>query len=424
MRRRFIALLAHILPFMMVGSAFGQLGTVWVNFGGQVVNHYPNPANATPPTTFNGFSLQAGATSMFGTLTDAADLAGVQTAIVNHLVTDYAGFGANFTLAQPGAGNYHTLVVGNPNGGDATNLYGQTDTIDFRHKTLSHTVGVSVTAHSNHAAPGGGWTAAAVAQVIANTASHELGHSFGLVHSDVVSRFTDTGGAVAAKQAAVQANEQMVKTPDNTNFFANLGFGRYSGMKLDISANGINVEDEAGAAIFRTAAQADPVRAGEAGATVAAGTALVPDAKSRVTVVGNFAAADTDVFTFNGTLGQRVTAEAFSITIAHRIANTVDMFNLELIDSLGAVFATAGPGSSNVNAGEFDGLNGADTESRSLLFEFTLPKNDTWGFRLTGAGGDAVGDYEFLAMLPEPGLAGLLGMAMLAAAGRRRVART
>lgn len=421
MRRRTLVLLAGIVPLLTPPLAFAGLGTVWVNFDGQVVNHYPNPANDTPPATFNGFSLQSGVTPLFGALTDAANLANVKTAIVAHLNTDYAGTGTTFTLAQPGAGSYHTLVIGNPNGGDTTNLYGQVDFIDFRHKTAAHVVGVSGTAHSNHAAPGGGWTEAAVAQVIANTASHELGHSYGLVHSDVISRFTDTAGAVGVKQTAVQTNEQMVKNPNNTNFFADLSFGRYSQVKLDVSSNGVNVQVEDGTAAFKTAALADPARAGEAGATVAAGMALTVDPNRRVTVLGNFAANDTDVFTFAGTTGQVVTGEAFSVTLAQRIANTVDMFNIDLIDSLGNVFATAGPGSSNINAGEFDGTSGVDTESRSLLFEFTLPKSDTWGFRLTGQGGDAVGDYEFFAIVPEPGGLVAASVLMLTLARRRRI---
>jgi hypothetical protein len=421
MRRKDLAQVARIVPWLVPSLVFGQLGTVWVNFNGQAVNHYPDPNTNTPPTTFNAFTLQQGTNSLFGTLTDAANLANVKTALVAHLNTDYAGTGTTFTLVQPGAGNYHTLVIGNPNGGDPTNLYGQVDFIDFRHKTLTHAVGVSVTAHANHAAPGGGWTEAAVAQVIANTASHELGHSFGLVHSDVISTFTDTAGAVGAKQTAVQGAEQMVKNPDNTNFFADLSFGRYSKLKLDISSGGVNVEIEDTTTAFKTAAQADPARAGDAGATVAAGTALNVDAKKRVTVLGNFGANDTDVFTFNGTTGQVVTGEAFSITLSQRIADTVDMFNIDLIDSLGNVFATAGPGSSNINAGEFDGTSGidTDTESRSLLFEFTLPKNDTWGFRLTGQGGDATGDYEFLAIVPEPATLSM-ALALLIAAPIRR----
>src|SRR3954454_11579228 len=96
--RSFAALAALVVVLLSAGQAQAALGNVWVNFAGQAVSHYPNPATSNPPTTFNAFTLQNGAASLFGALTDAADANNVKNAIVADLNADYAGFGATFTL--------------------------------------------------------------------------------------------------------------------------------------------------------------------------------------------------------------------------------------------------------------------------------------------------------------------------------------
>lgn len=399
------------------------LGTVWVNFGGQTVSHHPNPnGNMNTGTTFEPFTLVDGGYQLFGPLT-ASDDAAVRSGILDALNQDYAGYGANFTMTMPTSGSFHTLVIGNPLGGDQTNVYGRTDSTDFRHRKDFHTVSVSASAHANHAVPPEGWNVQNVSQWIGNSASRELARSFGLFSSDVVSTYAEFVGPAYLRMAEVQNNEIMAANPNSTVFVPNPQFGKFSRIKLDVAAYGINVQTEVGNAVFVTPGSTDVGRFGEAGDTMAAAVPLQLDSSKRVTVVGKFDRGDLyDVFSFNANAGDRVTAEAISMTIAGAREDFVPMeqLNLALLDASGNILANLAPGGSNVNNGELDGVFPADTESRTLLYDFAIPSTGTYGIRIGGFGAVPNGTYEMFVMVPEPGAMSLLAAAAIPLLRRRR----
>jgi hypothetical protein len=229
---------------------------------------------------------------------------------------------------------------------------------------------------------------------------------------------------------AVKQNEIMKAVQGDNEAFLNLAFGEYSATKFHINQDGINVQPEAGAAVFTAAFAADPGRNGDAGSTVGTGTALQVDVFGRVTALGSLSAIDTtDVFTFAGSLGQRIIAEVFSQTLSDadgasanfvgRIANPLDPV-IAIIDSLGnLVTGEEYNATSNLDG---DANSNGDAGSDSLIYNFVLPANGLFGLRVTARGvGDSIGDYELL-FIPEPTSAALLviGMGLLVGWRRRR----
>ncbi|MCB9844853.1 MAG: pre-peptidase C-terminal domain-containing protein [Phycisphaeraceae bacterium] len=398
-------ILAATVLTAVVGSASAQ--TVWVDFGG-TGGAATTPQGAITPLTA-GFYPGLG----------AGQTAALRQSVFTNLVNKYAGWGLNFVQANPG-GAFHHLVIGDT-GTNEQGALGIADEIDFRNKRAANTVSIVGRQHNPPVNPV--YTLPQVANMLATTAAHELGHVLGLNHNDVVSTFVGAGGG-GAGQAAVQANEVMtaVRTFNGANEFGWKTFGAYSQQKLHISTAGINVQDETGAAGFVLPAAADPARAGDAGGTVATGTPLAFDAFRRTTVLGTLN-NDVDVFTFNAAAGTRVTVEAFSQILTDtdgagpllgRIANAINPV-ISILNGAGAVIQAQ----QYSPATNFDGNFAGDFGSDAMIFQFAIPAAGQYAVQVAG-GADSVGQYELLVLVPAPGSLALAGLGGVLAIRRRR----
>ena len=397
------------IAFALCSSVCSAQQTIWLDYAG----------GATGTTMGNVNALTAG---YFPSIMPG-QTAALRNAITNVVTQDFGAFAAsvNIVTAMPAMGDFVRVAIGN-NASAGGGALGIANEIDFRNKRAANVVAVS---GENHLPAFGAMTTLSqIAQALGNTISHEVAHVLGLTHSAPISTFVAAGGGMAGG-AAVNANEIMAASATAANFFNNLSFGAYSRLKLDVGFGGVNVQPEVGMAVFTAPTDADPARAGDAGATVATGSALVPDAKGRATVLGTLSdSMDMDVFTFEGTMGQRVTFELFSQVLAPdpndatslgRIANPVDA-TIEIIDTMDAVIQMA----QYDMMLDIDGVAGADFGSDALIYNFTLPADGMYGILVRVNGADTTGDYELFAVIPSSGAITLLVVSGVLATRRRR----
>lgn len=289
---------------------------------------------------------------------------------------------------------------------------------------------VSVVANIHFIFPPTSSNLAGYGRLMANTAAHELGHVLGLVHSDPVSTFVGAGGGAAGRNAVqtseiMRANTFLYSSPDPQLQYNAVGFGAYSRKKITIATQGVNVQVENAAASMVFPAGTDPVRAGDAGSTMATARVMNFDTNDNDVALGSLN-NDTDIFKFTVPANTRVSAEVFSKIMNlgnanDRITNPIDSV-LEILDSTGAVIMTQQFNQQS----NFDGATvGATTVlkanfgSDSLIYNFLLANAGEYGVRVSG-GADAVGDYELYVTIPAPGSLALIMGGLIAAARRRR----
>ncbi len=423
---------------LIAAQASAQVGgTIWLNYAGGASGTPMGNLNAMDVSIFPGLG---------GTPVQiAANNAAVQAKILQYVQADYQPFSLNILAGADPGGTRSIVNIGNKPG-DLSEDYGVADQIDWRNKNFNNRIGVSLQAHFNFTLDNGNasngkdtgnvnYTTDRIARVLANTVSHEIGHILGLKHGDPISTYSSTAGNVAAKQAAVQANEFMTLAPKEANFYGSgLSFGEYSTTKLKGAASAsdlIKLQNEAGATGTSFPGGADPItRAGNTGATVSTGTLLLPDVNGRVDVLGQVGTGGptvADYFKFTGVAGMKVRADVFSQLLTFNppgapqdnvITDPIDPV-LELLRFDSGLNSDVVVGSSIFPAGgNWDGVGGDDVEGDAIMFDFQLPVNGLYAFRVydsnTGAGQG--GSYEMFVQIPEPtigiALLGLMPFAM------------
>ncbi len=407
-------------------AAFAQLGgTIYLNFGG----------GDTPLGTLNAID-----TSIFPGLNNTTDKTAVENKIVSRVQSDYNAFSLNITDVQPSGGDYITVTIGNKPG-DASTLFGVANSIDWRNKVFADpaaesSVGVSLQAHANingaKYSDNSNYSTSELGNVLANTVTHEIAHTLGLVHGDTVSTYASTAGTAAQKQAAVQSREFMTKSPDNTSFYAQgtLSFGAYSRLKLNVATHGIELENESGTHAMSYPGAADPIaRAGDTGKTLATATPLHVGADGYVSVLGNLSSSGAntiDYYAFHGVAGETIFGEVLSqrlvadpaqgdIPGADSLINDPISPRLQLLNGVGTVLRNNDYPDTNSN---FDGSGSDNVEGDALIYGYTLPATGTYYWAITDLSGGG-GDYE-LFTIPEPASATMLLLIGAALSTRRR----
>ncbi|MCK4341917.1 MAG: hypothetical protein KAY37_09370 [Phycisphaerae bacterium] len=154
---------------------------VWVNFGpGTDVKVHRRAGHSFP--AFDAATLDpdyAGATES------------MKAAILEVMREDYAGYNVVITSSDDGpppSGTYATIHIG----GDDERLLGLADNVDQYNANLGQTAVVYAEAFSDFRVMN--LTVEEMAQMIGNTASHELGHLLGLFHTTSPVDLMDTTG--------------------------------------------------------------------------------------------------------------------------------------------------------------------------------------------------------------------------------------
>jgi hypothetical protein len=428
MRLRVLLSVLLLACFASAPAAFAQLaGTVYLDFGG----------GDSPLGNLNAID-----TSIFPGLNNTTDKTAVKNKILSRVQSDYNAFSLNITDVLP-AGDHITVIIGNKPG-DTSTLFGVANSIDWRNKVFADpaaeaSVGISLEAHANintaKYSDNTNYSTTELGNVLANTVSHEIAHTLGLVHGDTVSTYASTAGTAAQKQTAVQSKELMTKNPNNTNFYSQgtLSFGAYSALKLNVAAHGIELENESGAHSLSSPGSVDPIaRTGDTGKTLATATPLHVGADGYVSVLGNLAAtgANTiDYYAFHGVAGETIFGEVLSqrlvadpdqgdIPGADSLINDPISPRLRLLNSVGAILQSNDYPDTNSN---FDGSGNDNVEGDALIYNFTLPATGTYYWTVNDLD-NAGGDYE-LFTVPEPASATILLLLAAALAMPRRMAR-
>jgi len=390
-------------------SAWAQLGgKVYIDFGGAT----NSPLGAVTPLSVAGFT---GLT--------AADLPALKAAIMTRLQTAFSTFDVTITDTVPFE-DYTRMTIGS-SAASTLNAFGVADEIDFRNKRKDNVGAVRTDLMTS--SPGFMQsTLANYAQMVANIAAHEIGHTLGLTHSDPISTFVASNGGGGAGVQSAEIMRSAVAAFNGTREYAPVSFGTYSRQKLVMSTQGVNVQTEGAAAAFLTPFTADPNRSGDAGSLIATARELNFDTNNNDVVLG-FVGGDSDCFKLTVPEGTFITAELFStILVAQqvplgvgRITTPIDAI-LQIVDSNNLVLATETYGSNL----DIDGVNGADNGTDKLIYRFAVPAAGTYGIRVRNAAqfGNG-GSYELYVNIPAPGSASILAFGGMAAARRRRVRR-
>jgi hypothetical protein len=385
-------------------TAHAQLaGTVWLDF-------VPNAPPAGYPTTATLGAETSFANAVRG-LNGLAGLTNAQMGIVEADVTSFvqsafAGMSINIISnagdpsqapSAPPAGTYSLVVLGNAAGGNAGTL-GLASQIDWRNLSFNDQIGLSVSAFNGFSVVSGNNFSGPpnvdnIAQALANTVSHEIGHVLGLVHTDPAATYAATAGTDAQKKTAVQNNDLMRAnvTSFNSAISTTTSFNSYSKLKLDVAAHGIQLENQAAQTAMGFPNTADPItETADTNVDFTNATPLIPGGNGLVNVLGRIQGsnlAGIDYYKFSGKAGTTVDFEIYSRGLEAetdngpgRIApgsdigsNTLVLVNSSNNEIVRSMFPTTAGGNTN-----YDGSASPNDYGDSLIYNVTLPANDTY----------------------------------------------
>lgn len=455
--RALVTVSAVVLPFVAFqNSAYAQLaGTVWIDF---VPNDppadYPTSATLGPETSFadavTGLNGLAGLTN--------AQIETVENDVTTIVRNDFGSLSINITSnagdpnavnpSAPPSGDYTTVVLGAAAGGNA-NVLGLASEIDWRNLNFNDSVGISVPAFNGFTLGGSDFEGPMagsddIAQALANTVAHEIGHVLGLVHTDAAATYSATPGTDAQKKTAVQNNDLMRA---NVTSFASAtstttAFNSYSQLKLSIAANGIMLENQAAETAMGQPNTVDPIsETADTNTSMTNALPLLTNGTGMVNVLGQMQSnniAGKDYFSFTGYAGQTVDFEVYALGLESesdnddgRIPNggsigTNELFLLTAGNNL--ITGSPYPMTADATGTNYDGSTRMgnpipNSYGDALIYNYSLTATGTYYVELDGS---RDGLYELFAVVPEPSSFVLAGLGVVACAGyifRRRAGK-
>jgi len=328
-----------------------------------------------------------------------------QTAILNQMAANYAGFDFQFTLQQPASEPYVTVYFNDtPIINGVAQPGGLSSEIDFRNLNLSTTIQVDV----NGLLGGAGQPPATSADFVAMSAtiaSHEVGHTAGLIHLD---SFGPIGFGIhnppganqflppyPGPQAAWQSTSDIMASPAavGSTLFDTLNspyFGARDDVSLAFIEDGTVVNEQTPAPTSMAAAQPVTLYPMAVPNTIARGfDAGKVFSVAAVDVVGSIQASNgmsqSDYYSFQGRAGDLINMQVYSYYLT-RITDPVDT-ELSVYDSSGNLV--------QYYSGTAFNDDGFETADASII-DLTLPSTGTYYVKLGSYSPTETGNYELL----------------------------
>lgn len=325
----------------------------------------------------------------------------------------WLGFNANFTESNPG-GLFETLRLGATGGGSGT--YGQAERLDWRNRFKDDIANIYL-ANFGNIMSSTTYTRAQnldrIANGIAGTSSHELGHNTGLQHCDCYGQNNINapgyGGIVGQQNDAIMATGSTGLSSVRRGLPRS--FNPHELLKLEFAEGfaptlGTTINEQVGDHSSIATAQ------------VVNGNWMPISMKAAVNVDGRIATAgQLDYYRFEATAGSLLSGNTYS-----------SFWESDTVDTVVSLYNSAGTLLTSNNNIQFSGNSfnsGVGTYSNdSWVMNYVATYTGTYYFSVAGTGSNSLGDYEFLMSgmnpVPEPATMLALGGGLALLLRRRR----
>jgi hypothetical protein len=347
---------------------------------------------------------------------NATEVQTIQTNVLNYINNVYDGYLINFTTPNPG-GTFETLNFGLTGSG-----FGVADRIDFRNLFGNDVARVFTANFSSFLSPSDprATQITNLSNSLGGTAAHEVGHNLGLEHRDPygivgIGNANSNGGhqtfglqnthIMATGITGLTTAQRMVPRTLSSLSHAKLQFAN------GVVANPIAPHAEQ-AAPHGTAATAQPV-------TFSNFTTPHSAYGAGFIVEGNISAnGQLDFYSFNLSAGESATMQILSSVLQSNNINSV----LTLFDSDGSTILASNTNTQVSSTGV--NIGGSTYSNDSSIYNFLVPRNDTYYLRVAAATATDQGLYSLMVVstvaIPEPGSALITILFAVAVAAKRR----
>ncbi|MEX2244496.1 MAG: PEP-CTERM sorting domain-containing protein [Fimbriimonadaceae bacterium] len=381
---------------LAVSAALVEAGNVWLDWTGAKANIDIAWSNA-------GYSA--------GQAMTTPEYDAFRANVKSKMDTHWAGFNATFLETNPG-GLFETLRLGSTTG--SSGLYGQAERLDWRNRfkdDIANLYLANFGAMINASTFTRAENLERLANAVAGTASHELGHNCGLQHYDCYGQ--DNINAPLYSGITGQQNDAIMATGSTglTSLRRGLprSFNPLETMKLEFA-------DGFAPTLGQTVTEMVAPHGSTATAQAVFGTLLPISGRSAVNIDGGISAnGQADYYSFQTTVGSLIVGNIFSSSWETDTVDTV----LTLYNNVGTQVAT-----NNNIAYTSTTFGGSGTYSTdSIILNFQAAYSGVYYMAVRG-NGTSTGNYELLLAganpVPEPATMLALGAGVALLLRRRR----